>query len=730
MALEVPPSRVPQGGRSPQAALTVFLVALVSIVGFALLGKAPATSAPDSSPPAALAPPSPSPAPSPEAAAVTPAPVPRCVVPRIVALRGPIARHPRPLAPTGFETLTPWTGGEWGLVADAQVGFWAAGSGRLTRLDASGTMTDSWTFTDDPIFGAWGIVPAREGGVWLWGGPIIAWFDGERLRDVIAAPVEASGTSWLVSVAEAADGSLWAAANGDWAATSRGPTYGGRVFHWDGGSWSDVCRPETAREISRLAVDAAGDVWVAPGEATADVSYFDGTTWSIPPSDPAWTNDPARPNAGIGALVAADDGSLWMAAGGLGRFDGKAWTSVRSKTVDLSGTVSLAAAPDGTVWAATGSVSLPGDAWGPHTGIDIARFDGLSWTVYDSTDGLPAPEPNSATITAVAASNEAVIAAARDGFYRLSDDRWVRAGPRPTAAAPAWSQRLLAVSAGEAWSATDDGLWYVRNGTWTKVPVAGWKPPLRAFDVARSPDGTLAVATDQGAAVLRAGRWTLLEKGEAHAVTFARDGVIWVAERASEGTETTVASFRFDGRAWLRTVLPTVTAAGWPMGLFLAPDGELWLLSQGWAASLDRFDGTRWEYGSALGGSQLADVAGLAVAPNGDLWVLAGGGDPPDWAVARYDGTTWTVDRASDGLAEPGNLMGPGGFAIAPDSSLWVATDRGLARFDGQRWSLRFAGYVFSALSFAPDGALWAFGPSGVQCLPANRLTGPDPSAR
>jgi ligand-binding sensor domain-containing protein len=718
VALEVPPSRVPQGGRSPQAALTVALVALVSIVGLAILGKAPAAPVPRSSPPAALAAPSetlvPSPAPSPEAAAVTPSPAPRCVPARIVALTGPIARHPRPLAPTGFETLTPWTGSDGALVADQKVGFWALGSGRLTRLDASGRTTASWTFADDPVFGAWGISAAREGGVWLWHGPTIAWFDGERMRDVIAAPGPASGSSMVADVAEAADGSLWAATY-DWGATNTG----GRVFHWDGRSWSDVCVRPTG--LSDLAIDARGGVWVAPSDLTGLLWYFDGTRWSFPPGDPGWGQRPRWANAWASELVAAGDGSVWLAAGGIGHFNGKSWTSVPSEAVDLSGTVSLAVAPDGTVWAATGSVKLPSDTDGSHTGIHIVRFDGRAWTVYDSTDGLPAPEPNSATITAVAASRDAVVAATLDGFYRLSGDRWVRAGPRPADTAMSWPGKLLAVSAREAWAVTwDDGLWHVRNGTWTNVGVAGWKPPLRVFDLARAPDGTLAVATDQGAAVLRGGHWTVLERGEAHAVTFARDGAVWVAEQASGSTETTVASFRFDGRAWVRTVLPPLTTPGSPM-VALGPDGEPWVGSGGYSGSLDRFDGARWVHVSPLGGlGELTNVAGLAVAPNGDLWAalfIEMDGDW-SWAIARYDGSTWTVHRAWDGLAEPGHL---GGFAIAPDGSLWVTTDRGLARFDGRHWSLRFPAYVpvyvFSALSFAPDGTLWAVGPSGVQRL-------------
>ena len=662
-------------------------------------------------------------------ATATPTPGPPCVAPRVAALTAPITRHPRPLVPTGFEVLTPWTGAESSLVADAEGGFWAAGSGRLARLDTKGAMTASWTFADDEIFGAGSIVPAREGGVWMWGGPSIAWFDGKRFRDVVAAPTLAPGTSWVVDVAEAPDGSLWAAVNREPLPDGTPPADQGVVFHWDGVSWVDACRPRPSIDLAHLAVDPAGGVWVAAGSTTSDVSFFDGTTWSIPPSDPAWTADRGGANAWPASLVAADDGSLWFAYGGLGHFDGKTWTSAGTDAVDLSGTVSLAPAPDGSAWLATGSVSLSGDSYGPHTGIAVAHFERGSWTVYDRADGLPAPQPGSwATITAVAASRDVVIAATRDGFYRLSGDRWVRAGPRP-AAAPAWAQRLLAVSAREAWAILDDGLWHLQDGAWTRASIAGWKPPLRAFDVARAPDGTLAVATDKGTAILRDARWTVLGNEEAHAVTIAHDGAIWVGERRSEGTQTTVASFRFDGRGWVRNALPAVEAPGRPSQLALAPDGQPWVLSMGWGfSSLDRFDGARWVKVPAPTTYAPGQIMGIALAPNGDPWALAGG-FTTDWAISRFDGAAWTLYRASDGLPQPGRPMADGGIAVAPDRSLWVATDGGLAHFDGRRWSMRSAGYAFYRLSFGPDGALWTVGPSGVLRLPAGLLVEPDPAA-
>lgn len=728
MDMDVRPSRVPQKGLPAPAALALVAVAVASVAGFAILSRTPVAPAPVASPAGAVSGPSGTPAPSTTpspAAVVTPVRRPSCVAPRIAALTRPIVRHPRPLVPTGFEVLTPWAGAEGSLVADVKDGFWAAGNGRLVRLDARGMMTASWTLADDANFGAPSVIAAREGGVWLWGGPTIAWFDGEQFRDVVAAPTLGPDPRWVVDVAEAPDGSLWAAVNGENATISPGT-----VVHWDGATWTDACGPGPSVGLAQLAVDDAGGVWVAPASDSREIFFFDGATWSIPPSDPSWTEDRGVVNVWPVSLVAADDGSLWSADGGLGHFDGMTWTSARTDAVDLSGTVSLAAAPDNTIWLATGAKGVPGDTWGPHIGIAVAHSDGRTWVVYDDTDGLPPPEPsNYATITAVAASSTSVIAATRDGFYRLTGDHWVRAGPRPTAA-PGWPEGLLAVSAREAWIAASDGLSRVLDGRWTTVRVAGWKPPLRAFDVARAPDGTLAVATDQGSAVRRAGRWTVLAEAEAHAVTIADDGTIWVAEHAYDSTTTTVVSFRLGGRGWVRTALPSVESApGWPMQLVLASDGSPWLLSAGWVPSLVRFDGTSWVTVPADTAGVPGQIRGVALTPNGDPWVLAGG-YTTDWAIARFDGAAWTLHRASDGLPQPGQSMADGGIAVAPDGSLWVATLEGLAHFDGHRWSKRFAGHPFYRLSFAPDGTLWAVGPSGVQRLPADLLAEPDPRAR
>jgi len=61
-------------------------------------------------------------------------------------------------------------------------------------------------------------------------------------------------------------------------------------------------------------------------------------------------------------------------------------------------------------------------------------------------------------------------------------------------------------------------------------------------------------------------------------------------------------------------------------------------------------------------------------------------------------------------------------MTLAPDGSLWVATDRELARYDGQRWTYPYATRAgVDAISVARDGTVFAVVPAGpgIWRLPA-----------
>jgi len=102
----------------------------------------------------------------------------------------------------------------------------------------------------------------------------------------------------------------------------------------------------------------------------------------------------------------------------------------------------------------------------------------------------------------------------------------------------------------------------------------------------------------------------------------------------------------------------------------------------------------------------------LALAADGSVWVGTWASGP---GIARFDGQEWTLYSTRDGLAS--NSIA--GMATTPDGSLWVATGEGVSRFDGQSWTTYtkadgLASDTAKSIAVAPDGAVWVGTWSGV----------------
>jgi hypothetical protein len=401
-----------------------------------------------------------------------------------------------------------------------------------------------------------------------------------------------------------------------------------------------------------------------------------------------------------------------------------AWTEFGSETIGLDA-ASLAAAPDGTIWAA-------GERWPESDGVRVARFDGHAWRSWGPADGLPGfrGAGNSAS---VAPTGRGVFVGTGSGIFRLAGDRWTRAWPR-VQAGPAQASTLVAVSGSEAWAgdwapdAAGPGVWHLSRGRWTAISD-GLPAGVLVFDLARAPDGRLWAATDAGLAVLRHGRWTIVDGRWCRGLAFDPDGTVWAGGHWNEGG--------------LRTVRPTgdggwtvssVTTAGLILkdvaALAIDRAGTAWAITygffNGWfRQGLARFDGTTWEAVDPLAGTgdvRTADPSGL-LSPGGPsysveqlvsaadgIWVrttsFAGGSG----ALSHFDGATWTVYQGTDGLD-------PAWIAVGPDGSAWVSGSTGLARFDETRWVIVHGGALLGygdRFVVAPDGTVWTTGPSMV----------------
>ncbi len=650
-------------------------------------------------------------------------------------------RHPAALVATGVSLLALESSTFGDAAVDPNGAVWASIGGVLVRLDPASGAVRTWTVADDAAFGNGGIVPARGGGVWLVPPPVesgdqrLRWFDGERFRDVVPAPPGGTPYGWGgVSLVEASDGSLWSFA-------STG------LVRWDGTAWSAAPEGRPTAGVSALAVDRSGAVWV--GNADCDsgpcsergISRYDGTRWET------------FTGVGVGVVIMireAPDGSIWVSGReDTARYDGHAWTRPGGDLPHRFGAWGRVTwAVDGTVWV-TECVYFQGETL-------ISRYDGTAWVEYTAADGLP----SSTNCGRVLATAHGVYVGTGDGLYRLVGERWGRVWPVTPSSGPARDvSHLVPVSRDEAWAADDSNVWHFADGAWTGLPVPA---PLAIWDLLRTSDGTLWATLgtpdrnpdDPAPYALRGTDWMRAGTGSADLLAVDRKGGLWVAESTSSApTVVVVRSLGLDGRTWKDSAPTPSTDLVYqvPGHLAIGRDGAIWVGGSvrfpiaappaGWhlQSGLMRYLDGRWEPVRPRDGSSPFAVLDLIVAPNGDVWVVGAdvsATDPtdpgqlgPPW-IARFDGTRWAVFGQDGGFPEPGqqptiayvwgDTVPHSSVAAGPDGTIWVATDSGLARFDGVTWTTLFRGVVFSAVSVAADGTVWASGPFGVTRIAAS----------
>jgi signal transduction histidine kinase/ligand-binding sensor domain-containing protein len=154
-------------------------------------------------------------------------------------------------------------------------------------------------------------------------------------------------------------------------------------------------------------------------------------------------------------------------------------------------------------------------------------------------------------------------------------------------------------------------------------------------------------------------------------------------------------------------------APGQVTALAQTTDGYLWLGTQ---TGLYRFDGVKFErYRPREGGDFLASsVASLYAPPSGGLWV-----------GFRYGVASFVKDDRATHYGAAAGLPTATVYAIGgtPDGRIWAATFNGLARLDGQRWTLAGAamglpGNRARNLSVDREGRLWVATDQALAWLP------------
>ncbi|MEO0855623.1 MAG: two-component regulator propeller domain-containing protein, partial [Bacteroidota bacterium] len=414
-----------------------------------------------------------------------------------------------------------------------------------------------------------------------------------------------------------------------------------------------------------------------------------------------WSTREGLPQNSILSIVQTTDGYVWLGTQeGLARFDGLHFTvydEANTEALTTSNVNRMLAADDGTLWLATRGGGLVAHRAGQFTaytqddglGSDfvtaltqdrtgalwVGTFEGGLTRVADSTFATYGAEAglDVRIVSQIVEDNRGTLWVGTEQGLRVQNgDRFV-----PVAdllLAEAFVSALYEDADGTLWIGTRDGrLFSLTGGTRTEHPIPLTEPGQYVKDFVEDAEGTLWIGAvgglfryDQRADTPRFdafGRAEGLSNDAVFALHEDREGGLWI------GTQ--------DGLNRLQDTKFTVLtpAEGLPHDLALAvyedAAGALWVATQG---GLARVQGGTVRAFTEADGLPSAHPLSLDGTADGDLWVGTSGA-----GAALLQDDAVRVFTTDDGLA------GTTVFAVYTDraGTAWFATEAGVSTFDG-----------------------------------------------
>jgi hypothetical protein len=303
-----------------------------------------------------------------------------------------------------------------------------------------------------------------------------------------------------------------------------------------------------------------------------------------------------------------------------------------------------------------------------HSGEPAPIPDTPFWQDFHEAAPLPTPDEND--VRAVVLDRGGRLWAATRAGVRFREGCVWHAPEGAAVMGIAYS--LCLDSGGRVWVGASDGVWLA-------TPARVYRSPLPAPQVT-----PIAAVTARGRRIYAAGP----------------DG-IWRTD---------------DGAAWARV------PGAWHRAvrtLLAPPDGRLWI---GTASGLYIVDPEGAGPPRVLGTPDTllsSNITGLAELGDGEIAVAGTGG------VDLYRGGKRVRSLSgAQGMPEHRSRA----VARDADGRLWIATERGVARFDGREWRLRhsrrwLASDDARSVAIGPDGAAWVATAAGVDVIRRRRMT-------
>lgn len=507
------------------------------------------------------------------------------------------------LTSTGYQGDIPGT-----FLVDRAGDVWLGGFGGVWHYDGQ-----RWgSFTTQDGLGGYGVVSLLEdrlGNIWAATNAGVSRYDGQTWTAFTAA--DGVG-AWANCLFEDRAGDIWTA-------TAAG------VSRFDGQTWKAFTIADGLGEASvfpKIAEDRSGNVWVISARG---VSRYDGTTWRH------FTTADGLAEDDVYALLADRSGNLWVGTlNGVSRFDGYAWRNFTASDV-LGGGLSSQGSLGLVVWSMLEDHS--GNVWVGTQHGGASRYDGQSWRIFTSADGLVG-----------------------NGIRAMLEDH-----------------------SGSVWLARGGGVSRYDGRVWQSYTTADGLAHFSATVLLEDHSGNLWVGTEGGASRFDGQVWKTFTETSRYSVTAMiedRSGNLWVGTYYN-------GVIRYDGQTWHAFTSVDGLGSGIVNTMLEDHSGHLWVGTEGGGVS--RFDGQTWQTFTTTDGIGADEIRSVCEDRSGNVWVGTTYG-----GVSRYDGHAWKTFTVSDGLPPRSQ-----GFAIPADVTailedrsghIWISTLGGVASYDGAGW--------------------------------------------
>ena len=303
-----------------------------------------------------------------------------------------------------------------------------------------------------------------------------------------------------------------------------------------------------------------------------------------------------------------------------------------------------------------------------------------------------------------------------------------------TLISPSYDNRIMALQGNNLWCVTENDLvrWDIRDMSYVLCTDYEVFEGNLIRSIETAPDSSLWFGTTEGLVHYDNKTWKVYDQHRNVIImTFDKDGNLWFG--SEEGVTV------FDGYNWVsyNNVQGVNTIAA-------GPDKVMWF---GNRDGLTRFDGNTWVLYSANDVMQNTYVTSIAFDPYGKVWVGTGGElfwiDGETWyrfetsavnniqiddegflwslnstGLERYNINTneWSVYFGHEAVHDTYKFKS---YAIDDNNIIYIGSERGLSRYDGEKWTLhvpeeKLPGKIINAVVADNKGNIYFGGKDGV----------------